>query len=210
MINMLITAIEPRRKSLRALYLDGAFAVNVDAQTLADSGYRVGMQMDDEQLHELIQQSDIRRAREKALYLLAHRDHSKKELVEKIRRTSSAEAAQMAAQRMEEVGLVNDESFARRYAAELLQRKGYSISRTEYELIKKGIDRDLIHEIIEDMSPDEAQQLAVLLEGKYAGAVRDEKGRRRTISALQRMGYRWEDIRHALEEFVPALGGEDD
>ncbi len=31
---MLITAIEPRRKSLRALYLDGELAVNIDAQTL--------------------------------------------------------------------------------------------------------------------------------------------------------------------------------
>ncbi len=28
---MLITAIEPRRKSLRALYLDGELAVNIDA-----------------------------------------------------------------------------------------------------------------------------------------------------------------------------------
>ena len=80
---MLITAIEPRRKSLRALYLDGELAVNIDAQTLLSSRFQVGTEITDEELHELLAASDANRAKEKALYLIAHRDHSKKELVDK-------------------------------------------------------------------------------------------------------------------------------
>ena len=94
---MLITAIEPRRKSLRALYLDGELAVNIDAQTLLSSRFQVGTEITDEELHELLAASDANRAKEKALYLIAHRDHSKKELVDKIRRTASQEAAEKAA-----------------------------------------------------------------------------------------------------------------
>ena len=96
---MLITAIEPRRKSLRALYLDGELAVNIDAQTLLSSRFQVGTEITDEELHELLTASDANRAKEKALYLIAHRDHSKKELVDKIRRTASQEAAEKAADR---------------------------------------------------------------------------------------------------------------
>ena len=103
---MLITAIEPRRKSLRALYLDGELAVNIDAQTLLSSRFQVGTEITDEELHELLAASDANRAKEKALYLIAHRDHSKKELVDKIRRTASQEAAEKAADRMEEIGLI--------------------------------------------------------------------------------------------------------
>ena len=75
---MLITAIEPRRKSLRALYLDGELAVNIDAQTLLSSRFQVGTEITDEELHELLAASDANRAKEKALYLIAHRDHSKR------------------------------------------------------------------------------------------------------------------------------------
>lgn len=207
---MRITGIEPRRKSLRALYLDGEFAVNVDEQTLLCSPYRLGMEISDEELQELLRQSDGRRAREKAMYLLAHRDHSKKELVDKIKRTSSEEAATEAAHRMEEIGLINDEDYARRYAKELIVRRRFSQSRTEYELLQKGIDRELIHEIIEEMDIDPAEQLRDLLERKYARSLGDEKSRRRTVAALQRLGYRWEEIRRALEEYTPQSGGEDD
>ena len=59
---MLITAIEPRRKSLRALYLDGELAVNIDAQTLLSSRFQVGTEITDEELHELLAASDANRA----------------------------------------------------------------------------------------------------------------------------------------------------
>ena len=66
---MQITAIEPRRKALSALFLDGEFAMNIDKETLLKSGYQLGMEISDEELYELKQASDLRRANEKALYL---------------------------------------------------------------------------------------------------------------------------------------------
>ena len=205
-----ITAVEPRRKRWRALFLDGEFAVNIDEQAWDRCPYQIGASISDEQLQELIQSSERCRAKETALYLLTHRDHTKKELVEKLRRTSGEETAWETARKMEEIGLVNEEDYARRYARELLCRKKFAPSRTAYELEKKGIDRELIHEIIEEIGVDPADQLRDLLERKYAQAVREEKGRRRTVASLQRLGYRWEEIRRALEEFTPSIGGEDD
>lgn len=197
---MLITAIEPRRKSLRALYLDGELAVNIDAQTLLSSRFQVGTEITDEELHELLAASDANRAKEKALYLIAHRDHSKKELVDKIRRTASQEAAEKAADRMEEIGLIDDRDYARRYASELFQRKYFARKRVEYELKQKGIDPDFIEELLEELEPEPVGQIGALVERKYLRALDDERGRRRTVAALQRLGYRWEDIRQALKE----------
>ena len=198
---MLITAIEPRRKSLRALYLDGELAVNIGAQTLLSSRFQVGTEITDEELHELLAASDANRAKEKALYLIAHRDHSKKELVDKIRRTASQEAAEKAADRMEEIGLIDDRGYARRYASELFQRKYFARKRVEYELKQKGIDPDFIEELLEELEPEPVGQIGALVERKYLRALDDERGRRRTVAALQRLGYRWEDIRRALKEY---------
>lgn len=199
---MLITAIEPRRKRLSALYLDGEFALKLDTETLLCSGYQIGMELDDEQLHALIQRSESRRAQEKALYLLEHRNHSRKELADKIARTVGHEAAARAAQHMEEIGLVDDERFARGLAEELLHRKGYAARRAEYELLQKGIDRELTREIIEEMEPDPGEMLQTLIERKYLRSLGDEKGRRRVFAALQRLGYQSGDIRAALRNYM--------
>lgn len=197
---MLITAVEPRRKSLSALFIDGEFAVNIDTETLLKSGFRAGREISDEQLHGLLQNSDSRRAGEKALYLLEHRSHSQKELADKISRVASREAAEAAAQHMADIGLVNDEDYARRLSADLLCRKGYSASRTRRELEQKGIDRELAEQIIEETAPDPVQKIQEIIRRKYGLLPQDEKGRRRSIAALQRLGYHWDDIRTAINE----------
>lgn len=198
---MLITAIEKRRKMLSALFLDGEFAVNIDTETLLQFRYKIGMDITDEQLHELILASDARRANEKALYLLEHRSHSKKELIEKIQRTTSKEAARSAADRMEELGLVNDGEFAKRYAAELFNRKGFSSRRAQYELLQKGIDKEIIAQVIEELEPNPVEKIKEIIEKKYLRCLQDEKGFRRTVNGLQRLGYRYEDIRQAISCF---------
>ena len=120
---MEITAVEPRRKGLVQLYLDGEPAVKLDRETFLVSGLGPGDQLDDTQLRQLIQASDARRAKEKALYLLGHRSHSKKELIEKITRTTAGrEAAQAAADRMEELGLIDDQAYGRNLAVENIRR----------------------------------------------------------------------------------------
>ena len=199
---MLVTALEPRRKRLTALFLDGELAAKLDSETLLQSGLRIGMELDDEELYRLIQRSDAHRAQEKALYLLEHRSHSKKELADKISRTAGREAAERAAERMEELGLVNDAQYARNLAEELLQRKRFAARRAEYELLQKGIDRALAQKIVEELAPEPEESLRFLLERKYQRSLSDEKGRRRVFAALQRLGYSGEDIRTALRDYI--------
>ena len=206
---MELTAAEPRRKSLTQLYLNGEAAVKIDTETFLRSGLKPGDELSDEELHELIQASDARRAREKALYLLEHRSHSKKELTEKIARTAaSREAAQAAADRMEELGLYStDVSAIRDLARELFQRRRFGKARVRQELRRKGLDSALIDELLEEYGDEELalQNIQAVLEKKYAGWQEEEKLRRRAFSALQRLGYSYDLIRRAMrteeEEF---------
>ena len=62
---MEITAVEPRRKGLVQLYLDGEPAVKLDRETFLVSGLGPGDQLDDTQLRQLIRASDARRAKER-------------------------------------------------------------------------------------------------------------------------------------------------
>lgn len=195
---MVITGIEPRRKGLSELYIDGESALKLDTFILESQYIRVGMEITDEELFALIKLSQNRRASEKALYLLERRSHSKKELVDKISRTEDKEAALAAADRMEEIGLVDDEDFARRYAEELFARKRFGINRVKQELYRKGIDRDVIDAILEEQEFDSGENIRNILERKYPRYAEDEKIKQRAFAALQRMGYSYSEIRDAL------------
>ena len=198
---MLITAIEPRRKAMSALYIDGEFVMNLDTRTLIENRFDVGREIDDDDLHEIINLSNERRAKEKALWLISYRDHSKKELTDKIRRTCDEESAEKAVERMEELGLVNDRVFAERYARKLIFTKHMSKTAASFELARKGIDRELADEILESIEVNEREQIREVIEKKYRN-LSDEKIKRRAFSALQRLGYRFDDIRAVLEEYT--------
>ncbi len=199
---MLITGVEPRKKALSALYIDGEFAMKLDTETLIANHIHPGVEIDNEQLHRLIQESDNKRAKEKALWLISYRDHSEKELVDKIRRTCSRESAEAAVSRMKELGLINDEAFARKYFKDLTQgSKHLSPMGAKYKLLEKGIDRNLVDAIVEETEVDQQEQIRYLIEKKYRNFTTDEKYRRRAVASLQRKGFRWEDIKSVMSEY---------
>lgn len=198
---MTVTAVKPGRKSLSALYIDDEFVCRLDTQTLAENRICTGCEIDDDELYELMLKSDIRRAKEKALWLLSYRDHSQKELCDKLLRTYRPEAVDAAVKRMNELSLINDEAFARRYAAEL-HSKHQSPSTIRYKLTQKGIDRDLCDEIVQELDIDPNEEIAALVEKKYLRNLGDEKGLRRTVAALQRAGYRYGDIKSVLRDYI--------
>lgn len=198
---MIVTAVEPRRKSLSALYIDGEFAMKLDTQTLLERRITAGVELSDEDLHTLIEQSDTRRAKEKAMWLISYRDHSSKELYDKLRRDFGEDASQKALLRMQELGLINDEAFAKRYASEL-HSKHQSPSSIRYKLIQKGIDKEAAEEIVSSLEIDPQAEIEALIIKKYSRSLSDEKGVRRTVAALQRAGYRYSDIKSVLNEYI--------
>lgn len=195
---MKITDIRPRRKGLSAVYIDGEYALSLDTQTLLEHRIDIGRELDDEELHDLIESSNERRAKEKALWLISYRSHSKKELRDKIRRTCDRQSAEKAVERMEELGLVNDRDYAERCAQTLIFTKHMSKRGAAMELRRKGIESEIIDEVLGDIEVDEREQIQAVIERKYP-KIGDEKIRRRAVAALQRLGYGWDDIKAVIE-----------
>ena len=197
---MLITAIEPRRKGLSALFIDGEFAMNLDTQALLENRFDVGRDISDEDLKEMIELSNERRAKEKALWLISYRSHSKKELKDKIRRTCDDSSAEKAVERMEELGLVNDEEYARQFARKLLLQKKMARRAAMLEMSRKGIDKETAEAALDEVDVDYRENIRYIIEKKYRD-IGDEKIKRRAVAALQRLGYGWDDIRAVLNEY---------
>ena len=104
----------------------------------------------------------------------------------------------MAADRLEELGYIDDERYAQSLAESLLERKGMSARGVKSALIQKGISREIADKVCESLDFDPILRIIDLLNGKYSRSISDEKGIKRTVAALQRLGYRWSDINSAL------------
>lgn len=204
-----LTRITETKRGRYALFLDDAFAFSLDEDTFAAAGLHAGDELTEPAVAELRRKSDARRALDKAMDLLALRDHAAGELYAKLCRRFDPHTAAAAVARVGELGLLNDAGFARRRAAELL-RKRKSRREILQDLAAKGIDRDTAAAAVEALAPEvgldgeEAEDpdlvsARALLERQYARKLAEGKTQQ-VAAALARRGFSHTVIRAAIEE----------
>ncbi len=181
------------------IYVDEEYRATVDDDYWYSEKYRNYKEIDEEELTELLDAVSFRRAYNKGLDLLSRRPHGTKELIKKLcEKGHEKTSAEKACDRLLELGLLNDEEFARILATELYERKGYGIKRIKQELIFRGIDREIAENAIETLDIDTQNRIILVIKKKYLNKIDDEKGRKRAIDGLMRLGYSYSDIKTAL------------
>ena len=196
---MKITEVAIRRRRLYLVRLDNGAEHTVDRQTFDESPYRMGEEISEEGLAALLEKSQYNRARERALYLLGLRDYACGELEKKLYTEASPEIAAAVVTRLQEVGLLDDERYARRLAHHLAEYKKYPRRRIEQELRHRGIDAAMAADAVAALAGDDLQQALALLEKKYYNKLNAPEDRRRVIAALARRGFSYGAIRAAME-----------
>ena len=198
---MIILSIEKSKKHLTAVQFPDE-TVLLDNDTVAVFGLQEGDHISDDRLQELTDDSARRRAKEKALWLLSFRDYPQKELKDRLRRDFGADIAAQTAETLADAGIISDRRYAENAAEQMITFKGYSKNRARQELYLKGIDRELIAEILDNIETDETAAIAALIQKKYADDLDDEKGRRRVFAAMARRGYGFDDIKAAIRQLT--------
>ena len=196
---MTITAQQGRGRKIHIL-IDGEYRLTVTRDFWEGQNIRSGDEIDDAEFAAFCEAAGSCRAFNAAVDLLSRRDHSAKELERKVARRSGSEFARGAVERLEELGYVNDERYARSLAAELYERRGMGKRRIEQELRERGVSRDIASACVEELDGDDVERITALLNTKFAGRFSDEKGRRRTFAALTRLGYGCSDICSAMRQ----------
>ncbi len=201
---MIIQAKEGRLDKIH-IHVDGEYLTTVDSTYWYSCGYISGDEITQGELAAFKNAADSRRAFNAGADIISRREHSQKELYVKLCRKYSPEVSQSAVDRLCELGLVNDERFAKMYAHELYEKKGMGQRRILYELSVKGIDRELANSTVEEIisydEEDIVQRIVDILSKKYYNIANDEKQCRRAWNALLRMGYSPRDIKQAFSLF---------
>lgn len=183
------------------IFVGGEYSLTADRDFVLSLGFCENQEITEEQFEALKASVGFRRAYNKACELLSMRDHSRKELITKLRQKGHAEYAEQAAQRLCEYGYIDDERFAEAYAEELRRVKRFGKCRIMQELFRKGIDGETAENAVGGLEFDEDSLLS-LLERKYGRCLDTEKGVKRAVNGLLRMGYAYGEIKDALEQYA--------
>lgn len=147
-------------------------------------------------------------AKKRALRLLERRDYSRKELILKLtEKGESQEDAEAVADRMIELGVINDERYShmlvRHYAS-----KGYGACRIKQELYRHGIHTDLWEEAMEEM-PSQEETMDRLFRSKLRSSDPDQKEIKKATDAMLRRGFSWSEISACRQRVLGNLYDED-
>ncbi len=139
------------------LLLDDEYQITTSTTFWAEHYLPDGTEISEDDWQRLVQQINERKALNKAVELLSHRDHSAKELRDKLLRTADPDAADKAVAQMLDAGYLDDEKYARRLVRHLIEDKKYSAYHARQECQKRGIDREIIDRALAEQAPDNVQ-----------------------------------------------------
>ena len=197
-----LTKITPTKQGRLALFFDEEFAFSVDLETLAQFGLQKDMELTEEELDELMEQTQYKKAKDRAFRLLGYKSYTRHLLRQRLLQEDFPQEIVLdVLDRLEELGLIDDLDYARRCASDLLHLKKYSLSRVRQELRHRGVDDADIEDALSTVDCDPLEQIRQVINKKYRTALADEKGRRRAVNGLQRLGYSYSQIRQALSDY---------
>ena len=190
-------------------YKGNTYCVEVDdekiylhSSIISEYSLKEDMTIPQSALDEIIFQNNYRRAKERAFYLFDYRDHSYKELYDKLIKNYSEDVCDAVMEKMCELGLINDKKYAEKLARQLFEVKRVGKYKAKFEMQKKGIDKEIIDEILDEYEDDTTERLKELVEKKYIRYLTDKKGVQKVFNALVRCGYSYSDIREVINEYL--------
>ncbi len=202
-----ISSIEfQKRDATRvSIFIDGEFAFGLTADTATALGLKKGQTLSVAEQSEILDKDQFAAARRVALTYLARRARTVAEVRKKLLESGFSEPATTSAlHRIQELGYLDDEDYARRYAAARLGRR-YGPHRVLQELRRRGVPPEVAQEAVAGASRDEDvfDQVRSLAESRYqrlAGENDVRKRKKKVFDFLLRRGYGSEIAWRVIDE----------
>ena len=132
-------------------------------------------------------------AKQVLLRRLSNAPRTRKELAKDLKdKDISDDVANLALDRFEEVGLINDQALASNYVSSQHERKGLGKNALRQQLRAKGVSDDVALEAISQISDDQEFQAAFALACKKIRSLQKDDAKtqlRKIVGVLARKGY---------------------
>jgi regulatory protein len=185
----LVTRLAGHRDRVK-VFVDGEFWAELDAGAAAERGLSEGLALSEEDLAEARVAGERPLAMGRALNVLGHRARSARELRERLLRAGYlGKTVDEVISRLEELGYLNDEEFARELARS--EARKYGPRRIYGDLRRAGIEEEAAREVVEEefAGRSEHESAREAAQRRYNTAEESDAQARRVYGFLVRRGY---------------------
>ena len=201
---MTVNEIKKEKGHLVRIVFDTGESILLDLDFCTEKCIREGDTLSKEQVKEYLSESDYIRAKSRALWLLDRYTYTERRLFEKLKSAGFGEAvSSRVLARLKELGVINDGNLADLYAKDCA-RRGISKRAAYPKLLAKGFSAATVKAALENAEFDEKDQLAALIEGKYAAKLAAGETEK-VYAALIRKGFSYGAVREALKSYNEQL-----
>lgn len=198
--------VQQKRDAERvSVFIDGTFAFGLALDLAVRAGLRKGQTLTVEEQQALLDDEERLKAKAVALDYIAYQARTEDEVRRKLARKGFPdEVADEAVARMEELGYLDDESYARAYARGRLAGRGHGPQRIRNDLRKRGVAAKTIDAVLEEVVEQDDLRETALRHGRKRwlrlASEQDPRKRRKKLSDfLMRRGYGFDLIREVVE-----------
>ena len=199
---MKITKINQQvnRRDRYSIFIDGKYLFSLSETTQLNQKLFSGQLIDNQQLAALIKLSKSDKTYLNALRFVALRPRSIWELQDYLKRKQVDEvSSEKILNKLSDIGLLNDESFAHSWVENRRLLKPSSKRRLSLELRQKRIDEQIIQKVLGDDLVEEQTAISQLISKKRRQAkYRNDK--LKLMQYLSRQGFDYADIKSALSD----------
>lgn len=204
-----ISAIEPqkRKKGRFNIYLDGEFAFGVGENLIVRENLKIGKNLPKEEINRLVEESGIEKILEKVFKFLSFRPRSKKEILDYLKRKNLGKnESELALKRVEKLGFINDEEFARFLVQSRVKSKPKGKRVLILELRQKGIDNEIIEKILDEVTVSELELAQRAISKKLENFLKlpPNAAREKITAYLGRRGFSWDTIKELIDTASPS------
>lgn len=198
----LVTAVKPQKNQKRInIYLDGKFGFGIDLENFVKLGLKVEQELSDKEVTEIVKKSEFKKTGDKFLRFATLRPRSEKELRDWLKRKKIHESMHKDLfNRLKRLDLVDDKGFAEWWVGQRHEFKPRGVRALAQELRMKGIDREIVEQVLMDTPINEEKIARELLDKKAYKwkSLPKREAQQKMGQFLARKGFGWEIIRKVL------------
>ncbi len=201
----IITSIKAQKNQKRVnINLDGVFGFGLDLENFMKLQLKVNQELTQEEINEIVKKGELQKNFEKTLRFAMTRPRSLKEIKDYFRRKEvDSSLHQNIIDKLIKLELLDDNKFAQWWVRQRLEFKHKSKKDITFELRQKGIDSNIIKNVLDDSEIDEVKIAKELIAKKlYKWQKYEESIRRQKISQyLAGKGFSWDVIKSIVSGF---------
>lgn len=198
--------VQKRNKDRVNVYIDNEYAFSISMELVYKESLKPKMEIDVERLRDIADKEGYLKCKNAALKIIERSYKTEKEVRDKLREKEYTDSQiEKSIEFLKEYNFVNDDNYAKAYINDKLSSRGRQ--KIKYDLIKKGIDIQIIDEKLSLIDSDDERNTAVALaEKKYRTIKKSESDEYKLSGKLYRFliskGYNYDIVKDVVKEVM--------